>query len=159
MQLSDCSANNWMYRTEQNGTAKMPRILAVDDNDDNLLLVSYILEFLNCKVLTAADGLTAISMAHTYKPDLILLDIIMPHLDGVGVMNHLRQEPVTTRIPVVAVTALARTEDKERFLSAGFNDYISKPYILEDLENIICRHLSWSPSLFAPAEVRLNYAI
>jgi CheY-like chemotaxis protein len=115
--------------------------LAADDDEDNLLLLAYALEPLDCTLLTAVDGLSALSLARIYQPDLILLDVLMPYLDGTEVVSQLRKDSTTKTIPAIAVTALAIPQDRERLLLLGFNDYISKPYMLEDIEAIARRHL------------------
>ncbi len=118
-----------------------PLILAVDDDEDNLLLLAYALEPLGCSLLTAVDGRSALSLARSYQPDLILLDVLMPYMNGVEVVSQLREDPKIKTIPVIAVTALAIAEDRERLLQVGFNDYISKPYMLEDIEATVRRYL------------------
>jgi CheY-like chemotaxis protein len=80
-------------------------------------------------------------LAQTYQPDLILLDVLMPYMDGIEVVTQLRKDSSTKAIPVIAVTALALKEDRERLLQAGFNDYIIKPYMIEDIEATVQRHL------------------
>lgn len=125
----------------QHSFATKPRILAADDDEDNLLLLAYILEPLGCNLITAVDGLSALSMARTYQPDLILLDVLMPYMDGIEVVSQLRKDSKIKTIPAIAVTALAVRDDRERLLKAGFNDYISKPYMLEDIEATVRRHL------------------
>ncbi|MCL1474907.1 response regulator [Argonema antarcticum] len=122
--------------------ASRPVILVVDDNEDNLLLVSLAVEqFLNCSPIVAADGETAISLAQLYRPDIILLDIVLPDLNGFEVIDRLKQHWQTKTIPVVAVTALAREEECDRILAAGCDGYLSKPYMLDDLEKVIYRYL------------------
>lgn len=121
--------------------ASKPLILAVDDNEDNLLLLAYALEPLGCGLLTATDGRTAICTAQAHHPDLILLDILMPYMDGTEVLTQLKKDAKTKTIPVIAVTALARIEDRERLLRAGFNDYLSKPYMIEDIEALVRHYL------------------
>ncbi|ARV61564.1 hypothetical protein BZZ01_25655 [Nostocales cyanobacterium HT-58-2] len=118
-----------------------PLILAVEDNEDNLVLLSYALESLGCKLICQKDSSTTIPVAKEYQPDLILLDILLPGLSGIDIVRSLKQEPLTSNIATIAVTALASTEDKERILDAGFNDYISKPYMIEDLEALVRRYL------------------
>ena len=120
---------------------KTPLILAVDDDEDNLLLLSYTLEPLNCSVITAVDGQTALNKARSEQPDLILLDIMLYPIDGIQIVSELKQDPNTKDIPVVAVTALARADDRDRILMAGCNDYISKPYMLDEMEAIIRRYI------------------
>ncbi|MCL1465496.1 response regulator [Argonema galeatum] len=127
--------------------ANCPVVLVVDDNEDNLLLVSLaVQQFLNCSLIVAADGKTAISLAQLYRPDLILLDIVLPDLNGFEVTASLKQHWQTRTIPIVAVTALAREEECDRILAAGCDGYLSKPYMLEDLEKVIYRYLR-TPSL------------
>lgn len=116
-------------------------VLAVDDNEDNLLLLTEVVELLNCLVMTATQGETAILLAQGYQPDLILLDVMLPDINGIEVVHRLKQNQETQKIPVIAVTALAREEDRDRLILAGCNAYISKPYILEDLEALIRRYL------------------
>jgi CheY-like chemotaxis protein len=122
-------------------TAKQTRILAVDDNEDNLLLLSEVLNVFDCSLLTATSGQVALIIAQAYNPDLILLDVMLPDLNGVEVVLHLKHNPITENIPVIAVTALAREEDRDRLLAAGCSGYISKPYMIEDLEAIVRRAL------------------
>lgn len=118
-----------------------PVVLIVDDDEDNLLLMSYVLEPLQCSMITAPDGQSALLAAQTEQPDLIVLDIMLSKLDGIQVVSQLRQNPQTMEIPVVAVTALARDEDRERILEAGCNDYMSKPFMIDALEAMVRRHL------------------
>ncbi len=120
---------------------KTPVILAVDDDDDNLMLMAYALEPFNCTVITAVDGKTALDAARTQHPDLILLDMMLYPIDGLQIVSQLKQDPQTSTIPVIAVTALARTEDKERILEAGCNAYLSKPYMIEDMEAMIRQYI------------------
>lgn len=122
-------------------SSQPPLILIVEDHDDSLLLLSYALELLGCKFICQNDSHATLLVAKDYQPDLILLDILLPSLNGLEVVQRLKREPLTRHIPVVAVTALAGKEQKQRILSAGFDDYISKPYMLEDLEAIVCRLL------------------
>lgn len=124
-----------------------PIILAVDDDEDNLVLLTEVLEPLNCVVMTATDGQTALSLSQAYQPNLILLDIMLPDLNGIDVVYSLKHNQKTATIPVIAVTALARLEDRNRLILAGCNDYISKPYILEDLEALIRHYLPLVPSV------------
>lgn len=86
------------------------------------------------------DGETLL-LARNYRPDLILLDIVLLGLSGVNVVQCLKQDLQTTTIPVIAVIGLARAGDRQQILQAGCNDYISKPYILENLEGIIEGHI------------------
>lgn len=125
----------------QQPIATKPIVLAVDDDEDNLLLLAYALEPLDCCLITAADGLSALQRAQAYQPDLILLDILMPYMDGFEVVSQLRKDSRTKTIPAIAVTALANAKDRESLLRAGFNDYLSKPYMLEEIEALVRHYL------------------
>ncbi len=122
--------------------AKQARILAVDDDEDNLLLLGEVLNVFNCSLITATRGQIALLLAQECNPDLILLDVKLPDLNGVEVVRHLKQNSTTVNIPVIAVTALAREEDRQVLLKAGCSDYISKPYMLEDLEATVRCYLA-----------------
>lgn len=124
----------------QSSIATKPLILAVDDDEDNLLLLAYALEPLGYSLLTAVDGLMGLSLARTYQPDLILLDILLPYLNGAEVIAQIRQDPKINTIPIVVVTALANAQDRERLLQIGCNDYLSKPYMLDDIEATVRRY-------------------
>lgn len=126
---------------DQQDNIRRPLVLAVDDNEDNLLLLIEVLKLLGCSFISSKDGQTAILMAQHYQPDLILLDIMLPDLNGLEVVQRLKQDYQTMTIPIVAVTAMARKEDQERIFLAGCNDYIKKPYIIDELEATIRRYL------------------
>jgi CheY-like chemotaxis protein len=117
-------------------------VLVVDDNEDNLYLLAFVIEQLGCALLTAANGQTALDLAQRYQPTLIMLDMMLPDIDGLEVLSHLKQNPVTAGIPVIAVTAMARKEDRERILGAGCHEYVSKPYAVDELEVLMKQYLS-----------------
>ena len=125
----------------QHSRTTQPLILAVDDDEDNLLLMAYVLDHVDCSLITAVDGVSALSLARAYQPDLILLDILLPYMDGFEVVSQLRKDSKTKTIPVIAVTALADAQARARLLLAGCNDYVSKPYMLEDIEALVQRYL------------------
>jgi len=129
----------------QGSTSQHPLVLAVDDDEDNLLLLTYSLALFGYSSISTADGETALLLVRNYRPDLILLDIVLPGLTGVDVVQRLKQDLQTTTIPVIAVTSLAGAADREQLLQAGCSDYISKPYSLENLEGMIERHLIAAP--------------
>lgn len=122
---------------------KQPMILAVDDDADNLLLLTEVLRLFDCYVITANDAKTALLTIESKRPDLVLLDIMLPDLNGIKVIEQIKLNPQTRDIPLIAVTALARDEDRDRICASGCNDYISKPYMIEDMEAIVRRYLPW----------------
>ena len=99
----------------------------IEDIPTNLQLVVYLLGSFGHKVGGVRDGAEGIEMARRDRPDLILLDIHMPKMDGYEVASRLRNDPECRNIPIVAVTALAMVGDRERLLTSGFDGYISKP--------------------------------
>jgi CheY-like chemotaxis protein len=141
LELSLCCEQEFAEVMLAQTTATKPLILAVDDDEDNLLLLAYALEPLGCSLLTAVDGLMGLSLARTYQPDLILLDILLPYMDGGEVVSQIRKDPKIQTVPIIAVTALANAQDRERLLRAGCNDYLSKPYMLDDIEAAVRRYV------------------
>jgi two-component system cell cycle response regulator len=101
--------------------------LVIEDNPTNLQLALYLLQAFGHSVSGSRDGTEGIEMARQHKPDLILLDIHMPKMDGYEVASRLRHDPQCRHIPIVGVTALAMVGDREKLLSSGFDGYISKP--------------------------------
>ena len=124
-----------------------PMVLVVDDDDDTLTLMGFILEQLACEACFVADGLAAMAAAQRHRPQLILSDIYLPQVDGYSLIQQLRANASTCDIPVVAVTALAGDDNRQKILSAGFNDYISKPFLIEPLENLINRFIGLPQSV------------
>lgn len=118
-----------------------PRILVVEDNEKNLVLMRDVLSYLGYEVLEARDGLESIALAVEHRPDLILMDIQMPVMSGVEAMKHLRMRAETREIKILAVTSLAMQGDREKLLGEGFDDYIRKPIDLVELPEIVKKHL------------------
>ncbi len=136
-----------VIQRHQQPKVNQPLILAVDDDEDNLVLLIEVIKPLNCSFITATQGQTALNLAQEQQPALILLDVMLPDINGIEVLAQLKQNPQTMAIPVVAVTALAAQGDRDRLCLAGCNDYISKPYMLDELETLICRYLNLRHSL------------
>ena len=113
--------------------------LVADDNETTLLMLRDCLEALGHRVVLARNGAEAIERAHETHPDVVLMDIQMPVMDGLSAIRLLRQEELFAATPVIALTALAMTGDRERSLQAGANDYISKPVSLGDLARLLQR--------------------
>jgi CheY-like chemotaxis protein len=102
-------------------------ILVVDDNEQNLELLQAYLESLPCRILTATDGVEALSIVEQEDPDLILLDVMMPRMSGFEVCKKLKAQPSTRTIPIIMVTALNEIGDVERGVESGTDDFLSKP--------------------------------
>jgi len=102
-------------------------ILIVEDNDKNLKLARDVLRFHGFETIEATNAEDGIALAQNRKPDLVLMDIQLPGMDGVSALQKLRQDTATAAIPVVALTASVMKEDRERFDKAGFDGFITKP--------------------------------
>jgi CheY-like chemotaxis protein len=109
------------------------RVLVVEDNEKNMKLFRDVLDASGYRTLEATTGGEAVAMASEHTPDLVLMDIQLPDLDGVQALHRLRADPRTAGIPIVALTAQAMQGDRERFLAAGFDGYMSKPVNVRDL--------------------------
>ena len=117
------------------------KILVIEDNEQNLYLVRFMLERSGYEVHAALDGESGIEMAATLRPDLILLDIQLPLMDGYAVARGLRGNPALAEIPIVAVTSYAMPGDREKTLEAGCNGYIEKPINPDTFVTQVERHL------------------
>ena len=119
----------------------MTKILIAEDNAVNRELLRELLEVRGYTVVEACDGEEALRMIEQTYPDLLLLDIGMPVLDGFGVMRKIRENPRFASLPVVAVTAYAMQGDQEKILNSGFNGYLSKPVnaraLAEEIERLL----------------------
>jgi len=131
----------YAFNLSHNKFDQRPLVLVVDDDRDNLELMRHILDWFGCSCLGALDGKTTLSVVRDRLPDLILLDIRLPDIDGIELIYQLKQDPKLLNIPIIAVTSLARPEDRDRILLAGCVDYICKPFNLDNLEITIRRHL------------------
>src|ERR1044071_6308731 len=103
------------------------RILVVEDNRDNMTLITDILESLNYNVISAYDGQHGVLLAQSELPNLILMDLSLPVKDGWTATREIKENEQLKHIPVMALTAHAMSGDRERALEAGCNDYVSKP--------------------------------
>jgi signal transduction histidine kinase/ActR/RegA family two-component response regulator len=117
------------------------RILLAEDHESNVMAIEDFLKSHGYEVFTVNDGREVLSKIEEVAPDLILMDIQMPDMDGLEATVRLRADPRYTSIPIIALTALAMTGDRERFLEAGMNAYLSKPFRLTDLIQVIEKFL------------------
>ena len=115
------------------------QILVVEDNERNMKLARDVLQAVGYRTLEASTGEQALTLAAEHSPALVLMDGRLPDMDGSEALARLRSTPPTAAIPVVAVTAQAMKGDHERFIEAGFDDYLSKPVDVDQLLEIVAR--------------------
>jgi CheY-like chemotaxis protein len=108
-------------------------ILIVEDNEKNLKLVRDLLQVKGYQTLEAGTAERGLALARSHTPHLILMDIQLPGMDGVTALRQLRADPLTAKIPVIALTAFAMKEDQERLRVAGFDSYLTKPIQIREL--------------------------
>ena len=116
------------------------RILVVEDNEKNMKLFRDVLQATGYRTLEATTGGQAVELATEHRPDLVLMDIQLPDIDGVEALGRLRADERTASIPVLALTAQAMEGDRERFWAAGFDGYLSKPLNIRELIGTVRQH-------------------
>ena len=116
------------------------RVLVVEDNEMNMKLLRDVLVASGYRALEATRGAQAVELARQHVPDLVLMDVQLPDVDGVEVLRRIRTDVRTAFLPVVAVTAQAMDGDRERFLRAGFDGYLPKPIDLDRLLQMVEEH-------------------
>lgn len=105
-----------------------PHVLIVEDNEANLYLARFLLERAGAEVTHAGDGRQCLEAVRAQRPDVIVMDLQMPQMDGYETARRLREDPATATIPLLASSAFAQGDMIERAMAAGFADYIAKPY-------------------------------
>ncbi len=117
-------------------------ILIVEDEPKNVTLLRDLLQVSGYKTIEATDGKQGVELAKSKKPDLILMDVQMPVMDGLEATRILKAEAATSNIPVLALTSYAMTGDEERILEAGCDGYLAKPYNIQELLKQVAKYLS-----------------
>jgi CheY-like chemotaxis protein len=120
----------------------MTKIAVVDDNADNRLIIRTILED-QYEIIEFSSGMEAIEGFRKDRPDVVILDISLPEMDGTEILRRLRDDPQLFDLPVIALTAHAMVGDREKYLSAGFNDYVAKPIL--DMNILFTSIQRWVP--------------
>jgi two-component system cell cycle response regulator DivK len=120
-------------------------ILIVEDNEKNRKLVRDVLQFKGYRTLEAESGELGVALARESRPALILMDIQLPGMSGIEALGHLRADATTRGIPIVAVTASAMMQDRQRILAAGFDGYQSKPIDVRGFVQMVAEMLARSP--------------
>ena len=118
-------------------------VLIGEDEPDNQVILQTVVEALvGVRAEVAGDGLAVLASVERERPRMILLDLMLPGLDGFQVARQLKGDPATRAIPIVAVSAMARPDDREAALAAGCDDFVRKPFELDDLEALIKKYLN-----------------
>jgi len=128
----------------------MSLILIVEDNDKNLKLVRDVLQVKGYETLEAGTAEDGLELARARAPDLILMDIQLPGMNGIDALKALRAEPATAAIPVVAITASVMQQDRQEIMRAGFNGFIEKPINLRKFLDTVQQTLKGSKALVQP---------
>ena len=121
---------------------KRSKILVVEDNEQNLYLITFLLKKQNYEVITAHSGLQAIEQAKVERPDLILMDIHLPEMDGYEATRRIRGIPEISHTPIVAITSYAMVDDRAKALAAGCSGYMEKPIQPETFSSEIRKYLT-----------------
>ena len=122
------------------------KILIADDNADLIRILSLQLKNAGYSTVTAVNGKEAVEFARTQLPDLILMDVMMPVMNGLEATRLIRQDPETRSIPIIAVTAKITPQDQKELLNEGCDDYLSKPYTTKELTSCIDKLLQQGKS-------------
>ena len=123
-------------------------VLIGEDEPDNQVILQTVVESLvGARAAVASDGLAVLASVERERPKMILLDLMLPALDGFQVARQLKGDPATRMIPIVAVSAMARPDDREAALAAGCDEFVRKPFELDDLEALIRKYLANSGAL------------
>jgi two-component system, cell cycle response regulator DivK len=122
------------------------RVLVVEDNERSRKLFRDVLQATGYRTLEAATGEAAVELAAAHGPDLVLMDIRLPDIDGVEALDRLRADRRTASIPVLALTAQAMLGDRDRFLAAGFDGYVAKPVDVMELLRTVRRYCDGAPA-------------
>ena len=122
----------------------MAKVLIIEDNAANMTLATFLVQTAGHTVISATDAEAGLALAHAERPDIILMDIQLPGMDGLEATAQLKGDDATRSIPVIALTALAMKGDEERIRAAGCDDYIAKPLAYRDLFAVIAAQLSAS---------------
>ncbi len=125
----------------------MAKVLVVEDNAANLTLATFLLKSVGHEIISATDAETGVALARSEHPDLILMDIQLPGMDGLEATGLLKSDEATRAIPVIALTALAMKGDEARIRAAGCDGYIAKPLAYKEFLNAIAAQLAQTPAV------------
>lgn len=137
---NDAANTNMNARTQTDPMKALPsapRVLIVEDNVEMRKFLRQVLGHHGYELLEASDGVEGVQITRQERPDLILMDISLPQLDGLEATRQIKEDPELPQIPVIAVTAHARSSDEQRAREAGCDGYLSKPYSLRSLVDLV----------------------
>jgi len=134
----------------------MNRVLYVEDDTEHCLMLSSILTSQGFDVETARTGLEGVEKAHEWEPDVILLDLLLPLMDGFGVMNSLKENATTQNIPIIVISAWPTADNRKRVREAGAQNFIAKPFQIEELFNVIRECLPQAEELPEAEELKTD---
>ncbi len=132
----------------------MSRVLYVEDDTEHCLMLSNLLTSQGFTVETARNGLEGVEKAREWEPDVILLDLLLPLMDGFGVMNSLKEDPTTQDIPIIVISAWPTADNRKRVREAGAQNFITKPFHSEELVNTIRECLPQAEELAEAEELK-----
>lgn len=123
------------------GASVKPLVLVVEDHDDTRFMLTYLLERRGCRVASAEDGEMAVRVAEQTRPDLILMDAVLPRMDGLEATRRIRKKPALSCVPIVFLSGHAEAPFRAVALETGGDDYLIKPFEIDQLERVLERHL------------------
>lgn len=118
------------------------KVLVVDDNQESRKIIRFYLEICGCEIIEAADGETAIRLAEELRPELILMDLMMPEMDGFIATRRIREIKGMAEVPIIVLSVYKDDEMKQRAMDEGATDYLTKPEDIKRLKSVINRYLS-----------------
>ena len=125
----------------ESATQPNKKVVIVEDNDLNLKLFNDLLSAHGCDTVETKDGREALNLVKLNMPDLVLMDIQLPHVSGIEIIRQIKAEESIKHIPVIAVTAFAMEHDKDKIMEAGCEDYVAKPISIEAFVQVIQKYL------------------
>jgi two-component system cell cycle response regulator DivK len=120
----------------------MKKILIVEDNEKNMKLVRDILRHQGCETIEAVNGLDGVRLAEEQRPDLVLMDIQLPDIDGIAALRRMRADPALDPMPVIAVSASVMPDDQQKIVGSGFDAFVTKPIDLKQFRATVERFLA-----------------
>lgn len=140
---TDLRTNNLKESSSANGQATegVPLVLVVEDHEDTRFLLRYLIEMRGYRVAEAEDGLEAVNLAESMRPDLIVMDVTLPRLDGFSATRRIRELAILHDVPIIFLSGHIQPDMRSAALATGVNEYLIKPLRVADLERAVEKHL------------------